>query len=305
MTGHEYNLPEGDPSEYSNMDVRARLQHNQRRDSASGGSSRRRSGQVRLLDCRLVKRLAHLMDIKETQILGADAGSHWYYRSKAEAVRRYLRGISCDTLLDVGAGSGYFARYLLSHSNLRRAYCVDPNYEHEWQEVVCGKPLHFLRSTPAVDADLVLLMDVLEHVDDDAQLLRDYMRKSLPTATFLISVPAFAWLWSAHDVFLGHRRRYTLATLRSTVRTAGLEVSKGSYFYAAVFPIAVAVRLARRKAAANETPRSDLRRHSALVNAILLGLCRIELTMMKCNRLFGLSVFCLARRSAGGMPLSP
>ena len=239
------------------------------------------------------------MDIKETEILGADADGHWYYRSKAEAVERYLRGSAFATLLDVGAGSGFFSRHLLVNSCLREAYCVDPNYADEWQETVNGKALHFSRGTQGVPADLVLLMDVIEHVDDDIGLLREYRAKSRPDATFLISVPAFQWLWSAHDVFLGHRRRYTLRSLESVVRAAGLKVCAGSYFYAGVFPLAVAVRVARRRAADAGKARSDLRRHTGLVNAGLLALCRSELTVMKHNRLFGLTVFCLARAADG------
>jgi len=235
------------------------------------------------------------MDIKETAILGADADRHWYYRSKAEAVERYLRGAAFDTLLDVGAGSGYFSRHLLANSALTTAYCVDPNYSHEWQERVDGKLLHFLRGTAATPADLVLLMDVLEHVDEPVALLREYRQKARDDATFLISVPAFQWLWSAHDVFLGHKRRYTIAALEETVRAAGLQVCASSYYYAAIFPLALAVRFLRRRAADDETPRSDLRRHSAPVNAGLLALCRSELGLMKVNRLFGLTVFCLAR----------
>ena len=234
------------------------------------------------------------MDIKETEILGADADKHWYYRSKAEAVEHYLRGTAFDTLLDVGAGSGYFSRHLLANSALTSACCVDPNYLHEWQEQVAGKTLHFQRSTSATAADLVLLMDVLEHVDEPVALLREYRQKAREHATFLISVPAFQWLWSAHDVFLGHKRRYTIAALEDTVRAAGLQVCASSYYYAAIFPLAVGVRFLRRRAADDGTPRSDLRRHSTAVNSALLALCRGELALMKFNRLFGLSVFCLA-----------
>jgi SAM-dependent methyltransferase len=238
------------------------------------------------------------MDIKETEILGADAGNHWYYRSKAEAVERCLRGVAFDTVLDVGAGSGYFSRHLLARSGAQAAYCVDPNYAREWQESVCGKPLVFRRDTGTVGANLVLLMDVMEHVDDDVALLREYMRKSLPAANFLISVPAFQWLWSAHDDFLGHRRRYTLPQLENVVRAAGLEVVSGSYFYGAIFPIAAAVRFFRRSRPQDAPASSDLRRHSRLVNSALYALCHGELTLMPHNRAFGLSVFCLARRAA-------
>ena len=236
------------------------------------------------------------MDIKETGILGPDPGGHWYYRSKAEAVERCLRGVTCTTLLDVGAGSGFFSRHLLTHTALRTAYCVDPNYEREWGETVGGKPLHFLQRTDGVDADLVLLMDVVEHVDDDVALLREYRAKARADAAFLISVPAFQFLWSAHDVFLGHRRRYTLHGLETAVRNAGLRVEFGGYFYGAVFPLAVLVRLARRRA--HGAVSSDLRPHHPAINALLLGVCRAELPLLRHNRLFGLTAFCLARRAS-------
>jgi 2-polyprenyl-3-methyl-5-hydroxy-6-metoxy-1,4-benzoquinol methylase len=236
------------------------------------------------------------MDIKETEILGADAGNHWYYRSKAEALEKCLDGIAFRNVLDVGAGSGFFSRHILQHSAAQAACCVDPNYPREWHETVAGKPLRFVRSTDGASADLVLLMDVLEHVDDDAGLLREYAAKALPEATFLISVPAFRCLWSAHDVFLGHRRRYTLRQLEASVRAAGLTVIRSNYCYGAVFPLAAAVRLLRRGHAHDAAASSDLRQHHRLVNSLLYGICRGELAVMKHNRAFGLSVFCLARQ---------
>lgn len=235
------------------------------------------------------------VDIKESGILGPDPGRHWYYRVKAEAVERCLRDAKFSTLLDVGAGSGFFSRHLLARTDLRAAYCVDPNYPREWRETVAGKPLYFMRSTEGVNADLVLLMDVMEHVDDDVALLREYVGKSRTDATFLISVPAFQFLWSAHDVFLGHRRRYTVSDIETSVRAAGLSVCFAGYFYSAIFPLALLVRLARRNVAQRQAT-SDLRPHHALVNALLLGLCRAELPLLRHNRLFGLTAFCLAKR---------
>lgn len=236
------------------------------------------------------------MDIKESDILGPDAGSHWYYRSKAEALERCLQGIPVDTVLDVGAGSGFFSRHLLTYSSATAAYCVDPHYPSERKEFVNAKPLIFARDTKGVSANLVLLMDVMEHVDDDVALLEEYRAKALPDATLLISVPAFQWLWSAHDVFLGHRRRYTVAHLERTVRAAGLEIVSSCYYYGAIFPLAVMVRLLRHTKLGAEHPHSDLRRHTRLVNSILYRLCHAELAIMKHNRAFGLSILCLARR---------
>lgn len=68
------------------------------------------------------------MDLKETDILGPDIGQHWYYRSKARAMLHMLKGTSAKTLLDVGAGSGFFSHHLLSHTETARAWCVDISY---------------------------------------------------------------------------------------------------------------------------------------------------------------------------------
>ena len=63
---------------------------------------------------------------------------------------------------------------------------------------------------------------------------------------FLISVPAFQFLWSGHDDFLDHKRRYTLHLLEKVLRNAGLKVKHGVYYFCIVFPIAATLRLAEK-----------------------------------------------------------
>lgn len=194
------------------------------------------------------------MDLKETAILGAQVADHWYYRSKAAAMVRLLRARTPAVILDVGAGSGFFSRYLLLHTSANEAWCVDTNYPADFDSEAQGKPIHFRRSLEYVDADLVLLMDVLEHVDEDVGLLADCLRKVPLGARFLISVPAFQLLWSGHDEFLGHRRRYTLDQLEGVARRAGLDVLQGSYYFGLVFPLAAVTRLAQRWAGSGNSP---------------------------------------------------
>jgi 2-polyprenyl-3-methyl-5-hydroxy-6-metoxy-1,4-benzoquinol methylase len=105
------------------------------------------------------------MDLKESDVLGELVGQHWYYRSKAAAVLRYLRGTKVKRILDVGAGSGFFTKHLLQHSSASVGICIDTAYPCDREEQWFGKSVLFQRSCDAVDADLVLFMDVLEHVD--------------------------------------------------------------------------------------------------------------------------------------------
>ncbi|MBF6038546.1 MULTISPECIES: bifunctional 2-polyprenyl-6-hydroxyphenol methylase/3-demethylubiquinol 3-O-methyltransferase UbiG [Pseudomonas] len=235
------------------------------------------------------------MDLKETDILGSSINQHWYYASKAAATTRLLGSTPIRKILDVGAGSGFFSHHLLSHSSASEAWCVDISYDADSDASTAGKPVHYRREIDAVDADLVLLMDVLEHVDDDVGLLKAYVDKVPSGSRFLMTVPAFRFLWSGHDEFLEHKRRYTLAQLETVARAAGLTVQQGTYYFGLVFPIAATLRLLP-KGAQPSPPRSQLKQHHPLVNTLLKTLCNIELPFMKANRLAGLTVFVLAQK---------
>jgi 2-polyprenyl-3-methyl-5-hydroxy-6-metoxy-1,4-benzoquinol methylase len=233
------------------------------------------------------------MDLKEEDILGADIAQHWYYRSKAAALRRAVADLNPQRLLDVGAGSGFFSRHLLSQGGAQSALCVDIGYDRDRDDQIGGKPVLYRRDCDATDCDLVLMMDVLEHVDDDRGLLRHYAAKVPSGAHFLVTVPAFRFLWSGHDVFLEHKRRYTLTEIEATIREAGLEVVKGAYFFGFIFPLAAAVRLAAR---GDTQPRSSLSKQGALANRLLATVCAAELPLFPLNRLAGLSAFVLAKK---------
>lgn len=236
------------------------------------------------------------MDLKEVDILGADVEHHWYYSSKAKAMANLLEGVAPARILDVGAGSGFFSRYLLAHTAAKEAWCVDISYKADSDGSENNKRVHYRRSVNSIDADLVLLMDVLEHVDNDVALLQEYVAKVPHGTRFLITVPAFMFLWSRHDEFLEHKRRYTLAQLEKSVRNAGLRVNRGTYRFALVFPIAAILRLAQNATRGRGEARSQLTRHRQSVNALLKALCNAELLVVWRNRIAGLTVFCLAEK---------
>ena len=233
------------------------------------------------------------MDLKEEEILGSEIGRHWYYRSKAAALRRMAGPLQPRRILDIGAGSGFFSRHLLAKTGAQSALCVDIGYANDRDDSEAGKPVRYRRATGPTDCDLVLMMDVLEHVDDDRGLLRHYAAKVPAGAHFLVTVPAFRFLWSGHDVFLEHKRRYRLPEIETALREAGLDVVKGAYYFGLVFPLAAAVRLAAR---GSSEPRSSLKKHDPLTNGLLSGICAAELPLFPINRLAGLSAFVLARK---------
>lgn len=238
------------------------------------------------------------MDLKEQDILGSAIYSHWYYVAKGRAMRAFLGSFRADEVLDVGAGSGIFARQLIDAGVCRRATCVDPGYDRDHVEPYNGTELTFVRSVEGTRQDLVLMMDVLEHVDDDVALLREYAKGLPANGRILITVPAFRFLWSGHDDFLEHRRRYTRAMLERTVTAAGLAVERSRYFFGLLFPIVAAMRITqgRLQRESDEAPHSALRKHSTPMNAALTWFHDVERwTLFPFNMFAGLTVFCLAR----------
>ena len=239
------------------------------------------------------------MDVKEAAILGEDAGQHWYYTSKGRALLQLLKGLRVETVLDIGAGSGIFSRQLLEAGVCRRAVCVDPAYDAERIEQHHGQEIRFSRTADQGPADIVLMMDVLEHVDDDTGLLAHTTKDLRPQDLVVITVPAFQVLWSGHDEFLDHRRRYTRQQIEAVVRAAGLVPVKSGYFFSLLFPVAAVQRLFnkwRRKFIAGEA-KSALGPQGKTVNTVLIGLHDLERKMgFPLNRMAGLTAFCLARR---------
>ena len=94
--------------------------------------------------------------------------------------------------------------------------------------------------------DLIVLLDVLEHIPEDRAALATLRRKLAPSGRLLLTVPAIPVLWSAHDEAHHHRRRYTARSLKGVVAAAGFRPIHRSGFNSLLLPVVVAVRLLNR-----------------------------------------------------------
>jgi SAM-dependent methyltransferase len=234
------------------------------------------------------------MDIKELSQISGPPEAHWYYAAKFDLLAATVSAFGARRIVDVGAGSGIFARLLLERTDCQEAMCVDPAYERDHDEMVNGKPLQFRRAYDGTNFDLILLMDVLEHVDDDVALLSEVATSVSPGTPVFITVPAFGFLWSAHDVFLEHRRRYTGKMLVRTMTGAKLSVNRIRYFYLGIFPLVALLRLLTR--GRDPGKGSDLRPAPAAVGWFLAKVLKAErLLIFPFNKLAGLSVVGIGR----------
>lgn len=241
------------------------------------------------------------MDLKETEGLSpAEAAAHWYYVSKGRAVMDLIGREPVERLLDVGAGVGVFSRQLIEAGLTGEAVCVDPGYDEDSEEAVPGGRILYRRSGDGVRAPLVLMMDVLEHVPDDLALVKEYMDDAAPGTRLLVTVPAFQSLWSGHDVFLEHYRRYRAPEVADLLERAGLAVKTSRYFFGLMFPAVAAVRLADRvRTKRGGEVRSSMAPAPALLNRALIAVHDVERRMLfPFNRAAGVSVVALAEKPA-------
>ena len=219
---------------------------------------------------------------------------YWWYRARSSlleaALGRYLG--TPRRMLDVGSADGPSVAWMRG-AHQRVAIDVDPRGLAPGD--VCASAL----ALPFRDGsfDLVGAFDVVEHCEPEGQALGELARVLEPGGRLLLSVPAYQWAWSDHDVRAGHYRRYTRPRLLAAVHAAGFEVDRCTYGFAGVFPMFAAERAARRLR--RPSPSSDsLPQVSPLQDRVLMGLSRAEARVLPRRDLpFGSSVFLAARKS--------
>jgi hypothetical protein len=152
-------------------------------------------------------------------------------------------------VLDLGAGDAFVASALLRSLPAGSSItCVDSNYTDDHLSAlrdVSPASVEFSQRVPDREFDVMLLLDVIEHVADDRALLADLVSSHLRVGgVVLVSVPAYQALFTQHDVALGHYRRYTRRELRHTVEAVGLETRlDGSLFGSLILPRAISKAL--------------------------------------------------------------
>jgi trans-aconitate methyltransferase len=188
------------------------------------------------------------MDLNETPA-GDDFLRHPWELARAQFFADVLRPVLSDralSLLDAGAGDGWFAGRIAAEHPALNVTCFDPAYESEAGATFRDDHVTLTSTQPPGLFDVVTLLDVLEHVEDDASLLSELVASIAPGGYLLTSVPTWPSLFSSHDVMLKHFRRYVPRELTALLDQAGLVVlQSGGLFHTLLAPRGVAVAFER------------------------------------------------------------
>lgn len=169
-------------------------------------------------------------------------------------LRRTDRLHSEVRILDVGSGDAWFSGQLAARNALPPITCWDLNYGPNSEELlgIDTNAISLCSERPKGKFDLILMLDVLEHVEDDVEFLRETVRQNLrPGGTLLISVPAWKHLISQHDRWLHHFRRYLPSEFHHALAEANLRpIKHGGLFHSLLLPRSLGVLKERLTASA-------------------------------------------------------
>lgn len=226
--------------------------------------------------------------------------AHWWFDGRRYLLRSLVRKLALrnSLILDAGCGTSF------AYNELREAGTVisldsspEAFIDREKNLLAC---LARLEQSPFPDEtfDLIVALDLLEHLDDDHQALVEAYRVCRTGGYLFVTVPAYQWAWSHHDEVLGHRRRYSAHTLGCTVQKAGFIICRSSYFVSSILVPALVYRIIRQRFAKPEDS-SDLAPVPAPLNHLLRLCMRIEAHLaLGIGLPFGLSVCLLAQKQS-------
>jgi len=244
---------------------------------------------------------AHLTEMRELE------DHYWWFIARRRVALALLDDahLAAPKLLDAGCGAGALLAELSARG---RAVGVDLSpsaiaitKDRGLGGLIQADLQHLPIAREAFDA--VMLCDVLEHVLDDEQALREAARVLRPGGIAVITLPALAFLWSTHDQALGHHRRYHPSRVRRIVIDAGLTVERMSFGLFLLFPVAVVLRgfqrLVHRRRGG--PPQTGIIRVPAFLNCLLVRLMDLENALLhRLNLPIGVSLVVVARK--GGRP---
>ena len=226
---------------------------------------------------------------------------HWWFvarqRIVEDLIRRRIGLAPGSSVLDVGCGTGailamlskQFEAYGTDTSPLAIELCGKRGLKNAFQCTLESFP------RPDLRFNLITLLDVIEHIDDDLAVLQQAHGYLKSGGSVLVTVPAYQWLWSRHDDLNHHKRRYTKAGLAEVLDRAGLKPILLSYYNTLLFPAALVGRIVQKASgSANDT---TLAIPPTLLNTLLTSVFSFERHLLDRTPLpFGLSIVALGTK---------
>lgn len=235
---------------------------------------------------------------------------HWWFVSRRALVSshicRYQLVKSSDKILDIGCSAGRLLLDLISKGfSPDKVFGIDVS-----QEAIDLCLRSGLKNCKVMDGmkpewpensfDIIVASDSLEHISNDSKALQSWYKILKPGGLLFVYVPAFQFLWSEHDEVNHHFRRYTKNGLTSILEKTEFNIIESGYWNSTLFPLFALIRMTKNLIPAKRnSPQSDLKTSSPIVDSILKNLLSLENSLigMGVRFPFGLSTYAISKKS--------
>ncbi|RBP51491.1 class I SAM-dependent methyltransferase [Arenicella xantha] len=247
------------------------------------------------------------MDEQVYKDMSVVEGEHWWFVARRQYLKRIIAKFVFRERVDlelceIGSGTGGNLPLLAEFGNVT-AIEMEPYARQFIEQRGLDNVVKVAGGSLPDDIDLtaqydgVFLLDVVEHIQDDLAALKAVQKFIRKDGVLVTTVPAYQWLWSAHDVANHHCRRYTLPDYRRLLENAGYQVQYASYFNSVLFPLAVVERVSSRLKGAIDNVDTGLSIPVGVINSTLKALFGLErLWAGILNIPFGLSMVVVATK---------
>jgi SAM-dependent methyltransferase len=227
--------------------------------------------------------------------------NHWWHAARRRIVIDWIEsrypGRYDLAVLDAGCGTGVLLQQIDHLGSVEGVDLSDDALDFCRKRGLNNVRKADVLHLPFADEtfDVITALDVLEHLDDETNALREWRRVLKPGGRIFIFAPAHMWLWSLQDEVSQHRRRYTYGTLRDAVLSAGLRIERLSYVSAFLLPVIYAGRqwLKVRQRFHKADTENDL--HPQWSNGMLRRIFEAEIPLLRLTNLpIGASLLCVA-----------
>jgi SAM-dependent methyltransferase len=228
---------------------------------------------------------------------------HWWFVARRKIVESIIKSLKLDknaSILDAGCGNGDNLLFLSKYGDVvameRDINALEKAASRGVGKVLQGELPGNIHADISKENDLLVFLDVLEHIEDDASSLKILSKYIKDDGSLVLTVPAYQFLWTKHDEQHHHKRRYTVNRLRQLMESNGWKVSYISYFNTLLFPLALLDRIKEKILPSKES--EGLNMPPDLINKFFEKIFSFESRLL--GRIvfpFGLSILVIANKA--------
>lgn len=211
--------------------------------------------------------------------------SYWWHRGRLSLldvlIKDYLnRSGEGIKILEIGCGTGEVTKFL-SHYGTVTALDISPeaiNFARERgiKDTILGDVNQIDLSPFRERFDLIVALDVLEHIQDDVETIRRVQQMLKSGGYFIVCVPAYKFLWSEHDEALHHKRRYHSFEIMKKLKDGGFKIVKKTYFVTFAFPVIAIYRILSNFIGRSAYPQTSYIYLPKVLNELMIKVLKIE-----------------------------